>query len=137
MNMARLLVVENDESDLEILRRKLSDAFDLRLARTLAEAKHVIEREPLDAVLLDLGLPDSEKEKTMRACKQICPPIAIVVLSGYSDPELISKTISENASDFLVKGIGDRTGEGLASSIRTAIKSNEAICTLKDMKKTA
>lgn len=135
--MAKLLVVENDEADLEVLRRKLDGKFDLRLATSLLEARQVIEREPIDAVLLDLGLPDSEKDKTMRACKQICPPVAIVVLSGNADPSLINRTISENASDYLVKGIGDATGEALAASIRAAIKNNAAICTLRNMKDAA
>ena len=60
--------------------------------------------------------------------------IAIVVLSGNPNPDLIKRTIEENASDYLVKGVGDLTGEGLAASIRTAIKSNAAICEIKSMK---
>ncbi len=132
-NMAKLLVIEDDDADAEMLRRKLHNSFDLRMAKGLAGAQYVMEHESVDAVLLDLGLPDSEKDQTMRKVKRLCPPVAIIVLSGHSDPELIARTISENASDFLVKGVGDRTGEGLAASIRTAIKSNTAIYTLKSM----
>ncbi len=131
MSMAKLLVIEDSEPELEMLGRKLDE---LRFARTFSEATAVIARETLDAVLLDLGLPDSPKDLTMRECKRICPPIAIVVLSGNPDPEVIKRTISENASEYLVKGIGDSTGEALASSIRTAIKNNAAICELKSLK---
>lgn len=133
MNMARLLIIEDNAIDLAVLERKLSGMFSLTTATTLSEARRVIANEELDAVLLDLGLPDSDRERTMRECKRICPPIAIVVLSGNPDPELIRRTISENASDYLVKGVGDSTGVALANSINTAIKSNTAICELRSM----
>jgi DNA-binding response OmpR family regulator len=56
----RVLVIEDDDSVARVLRLCLSAVgFDVAAVRTGEEALRVAEVEPIDAVVLDLGLPDS------------------------------------------------------------------------------
>lgn len=55
-----MLVIEDDDSVARVLRLCLSAVgFDVAAVRTGEEALRVAEVEPIDAVVLDLGLPDS------------------------------------------------------------------------------
>jgi DNA-binding response OmpR family regulator len=56
----RVLVIEDDDGLARVLRLCLGVVgFDVAAARTGEEALRVAEVEPIDAVVLDLGLPDS------------------------------------------------------------------------------
>lgn len=56
----RVLVIEDDDSVARMLHLCLSVVgFDVAAVRTGEEALHVAEAELIDAVVLDLGLPDS------------------------------------------------------------------------------
>lgn len=55
-----MLVIEDDDSVARVLRLCLSAVgFDVAAVRTGEQALRVAEVEPIDAVVLDLGLPDS------------------------------------------------------------------------------
>jgi DNA-binding response OmpR family regulator len=56
----RVLVIEDDHGVARTLHLCLTAVgFDVAAVRTGEEALHVAQTEPIDAVVLDLGLPDS------------------------------------------------------------------------------
>jgi DNA-binding response OmpR family regulator len=58
---AKILVVEDDESVTRILRLSFRSAgFDTSEVSTGGEALHILKRQPPDAVVLDLQLPDGQ-----------------------------------------------------------------------------
>lgn len=73
-----------------------------------------------DVALLDLGLPDSEGLDTVRQVRQRCPELALVVLTGFDDPEAALEALRQGADDYLVKGRFDE--ELLRRTMRHAME---------------
>lgn len=101
--MKCLLIVEDELNDIRLILPMLSGRFALIIATTLAEAIKQFSMGLAEAVLLDLGLPDSPKEKTVQTFKANFPNAPIVVMSGNSDPKFIEQTILDNASGYIQK----------------------------------
>jgi DNA-binding response OmpR family regulator len=89
----RLLIVEDNPADAELVRERLTEvrgrAFDIRQARTAAEAEYLLLAEAVDAVLLDLDLSDSEGIATVRRIRSVNERVPVVVLSGHVRGQLI------------------------------------------------
>lgn len=105
----RLLMVEDNPGDARLVQFMLSDAggFDVAWVETLADAiKHINENE-VDAVLLDLSLPDSHGMGTVQAVREAGPNLPIVIFTGLDDEEMGLKAVQEGCQDYLVKGQGD------------------------------
>lgn len=95
------------EDDLELgraLQSALQDAgHDIVWIRRGADAKHWVDQEPFDAVLLDLGLPDGngiELLRHFRSCGQTLPILIITARDGLEDR---LQGLDLGADDYLVK----------------------------------
>lgn len=71
-------------------------------AANLAEAR-ALSGSPVDLVLLDLGLPDSEPIPAVAAIKQAFPETPVAVVSAESDPAIVWAAIDAGASGYLHK----------------------------------
>ncbi len=83
----RVLVVEDDELLCDIVRRALAGAgIVAEFTGTAAEALRVLERaERLDAVLLDLGLPDRPGSWLLEHIHGRDRDLPVVVMTGYGE----------------------------------------------------
>ena len=61
--MKTLLVIEDGNEYEEFVRLFLSDAWHLRAAHSLAEARTVLEKEKVDALLVDLRFTRSDEDE--------------------------------------------------------------------------
>ncbi|MDP0497482.1 MAG: response regulator [Verrucomicrobiota bacterium JB024] len=103
----RILLVEDNPADVLILEELLEEVHDFdftvkdvsRMADCLAE----LGRETYDAVLLDLGLPDSQGEQTCLRLKKEFPDVPVLVLTGLEDDEAGTRALRMGAQDFLRK----------------------------------
>ena len=80
-----VLLVEDDASAREALSELLrDDGFAVREAATLAEARAALAGEPVDAVLLDLRLPDGDGAALLEelAVRRGAPPTIVVTAYG-------------------------------------------------------
>ncbi|HEY5239028.1 MAG TPA: response regulator [Rhizomicrobium sp.] len=111
MNMDRtafkLLLVEDNPGDADLTREHLEGLpdcdFEITLVTRLADAIAKLEESPIDAVILDLNLPDSTGLDTLRRLRKIRGAMAIIVLSGVADEILRQDAIREGAQEFLSK----------------------------------
>ncbi len=119
-----VLVVEDNPGDSRLIEIQLADELDMRftvrVAPTLADALSILKTQAVDAVLLDLFLPDSRGIETLKAVRGITDDTPVVVLSGLDDAEVALKAVGQGAQDYLVKGKGD--GEVLRRSILYAME---------------
>src|SRR5260370_19480922 len=80
-----VLVVEDDPADFMSVERALSGrgetAFSLARADSMESGKRMLEARDFDAVVLDLGLPDSEGVDSVVNFNASAPATPIVVLS--------------------------------------------------------
>ena len=95
----------------------------------LAPALERLQHARFDAVLLDLGLPDSEGLSTLVAVAQAVPALPIVVLTGRSDEELSRAALRQGAQDYVIKGETDP--DQLARALRYAIDRKRAIASVE------
>ena len=119
-----VLVVEDNPGDARLvslyLEEQDGDGFVAIVAETLAAALDVLAARPVDAVLLDLSLPDSFGVATLEKLRAAQPFVPVVVLTGNDDHEVALAALRRGAQDFLVKGQGD--GDLVRRSVRYAIE---------------
>ncbi len=104
----KVLLVEDSPSDAEFVRAALAEphgvTFTVTVAPRLADAVAHLQSAGADAVLLDLGLPDSQGLPTLEELFQVCgADTAIVVLTGNDDEALGPQALQLGAQDFLSK----------------------------------
>jgi signal transduction histidine kinase len=81
-----VLVVEDDFAMSELMRRLLEDIAPVVVARTLAQAREQVGRQPFALAILDLGLPDGSGAELMPALHQAQPNLPILVFSEHPLP---------------------------------------------------
>nr|WP_235019634.1 bacterio-opsin activator domain-containing protein [Natrialba sp. INN-245] len=79
-----------------------------------------VQSDPIDLVLLDLNLPDSEGLRTLETVSEQGDETPIVVLTGLRDQQVGVRAIQRGAEDFLVKD--EVTSELLVRTIHHAIE---------------
>ncbi|MEN3950896.1 response regulator [Iodidimonas sp. SYSU 1G8] len=101
----RLLLVEDNPGDADLAAERLAEVPDhqITVVDRLKHAIEVLEQTRIDAVILDLNLPDSSGIETFRQLRRVSENVAIVVYSGDSDPELRLQAMREGALDFVEK----------------------------------
>ncbi len=128
-----VLLVEDDEDDELLIREMLAEApvaFAVEKVSRVAAALDRLGRAPIDVVLADLSLPDSQGIATFRQLYRHPSRAPILVLSGLDDEALALRTVEEGAQDYLVKGHFDSAL--LVRSIRYAMKRAAAELALED-----
>jgi PAS domain S-box-containing protein/putative nucleotidyltransferase with HDIG domain len=123
-----LLLVEDNPGDVRLIREFLSEAkvdkAVLITAGTLSRGMELLDCSAIDAVLLDLGLPDSQGLDTFTTLNTAFKHLPIVVLSSLNDESIALAAVQKGAQDYLVKGQVD--GHVLSHSIRYAIERKQA-----------
>lgn len=120
----RVLLVEDTPTVADLVREHLSQAlqaeFDVECVACLASAVSILERNQVDVVLLDLGLPDSTGLETLASVLKAAPRKPIIVLTGMDDQDLGLDSLKMGAQEYLPKG-------GLSPEllIRTVLRSVE------------
>ena len=61
------------------------DGFRVLEAATVADARHVLETEPVDVVLLDLNLGAERSDALVDELRGRTPPVPVALVTGSSD----------------------------------------------------
>lgn len=120
----RVLVIEDNPGDALLLELTLEETaparYKLLQAGTLAAGTALLASEPVDLVLVDLGLPDSQGLDSCERVVAAAPDVAVVVLTGWDDGGIALAALAAGAQDYLVKGQMD--GPLLARALRYALE---------------
>ncbi|MFN6570442.1 response regulator transcription factor [Dendronalium sp. ChiSLP03b] len=104
----KILLVEDDELFRLGLHVRLQQETGLEI---IAEAEdgetalELIKQNPVDVVLLDVGLPGIGGIEACRQIKQQNPNLPILVLTSHSQKPLITRLIEAGAQGYCLKGI--------------------------------
>src|SRR4051794_37947748 len=105
------LLVEDDDAYAAMLQLELAgeDAVPITIERVanLAHALARISQGGFDAILLDLGLPDSSGLDTFGRVLSASDDVPIVVLTASNDDGLALAAVHAGAQDYLVKSETD------------------------------
>lgn len=122
--MIRVLLVEDNPGDVRFIQELLAEArndwFDLVQVDRLAAGLERLMAGGIDAVLLDLDLPDSKELGTFGAMYGQAPETPIMVLSSLDDEAVAIQAVQKGAQDYLVKG--QVSGDLLSRAIRYAME---------------
>ncbi|MBA3637923.1 MAG: PAS domain S-box protein [Acidobacteriota bacterium] len=104
----RVLLVEDDRDYAAMLVAELDAAVvEVQMVGSVAAARAELSRGQFDAVLLDLGLPDSNGLATFETLHASVPETPMVILTGNTDDGLAALAMQRGAQDYLVKGEAD------------------------------
>jgi diguanylate cyclase (GGDEF)-like protein/PAS domain S-box-containing protein len=105
---SQILIVTNDASDAAELQDALHSARDgpytIVLLRQLSEALKRLSKDDIDAILVDLVLPDSQGIETFDKVFAAAPHVPILTLSTLKDEALAIEAVQRGAQGYLSKG---------------------------------
>lgn len=102
--MAKLLLVEDTARLAESLSRGLrEEGFAVEIAGTAAAAQARIESRDLDAVILDLGLPDLDGVTVLERARAAGLALPILVLTARDAMASRIHALEAGADDYIVK----------------------------------
>ena len=119
----KILLVENDPGSADKIRAALaaagSGAFDVEWVHQLSEGITRVREGGIDAVLLELSLPDSDGIQTFDELFSVAPDVPILVL-GNGNEALAKEAVGRGAQDYLLAGHLD--SYSLPRALRNAIE---------------
>ena len=125
----RVLLVEDDVYDVEVVKRSLSTIhpaiFDVKHVSCFVDAVREIKHQRFHVVILDLGLPDSVGLNGVRRVMELIPKVPVIVLTGLDDEEAAMEALELGAQEFLAKS--DISTKQLIRTIRHAIKRKQVM----------
>jgi len=103
-----VLLVEDNPGDRKLAEEMLSQAamgpFLVIHAERISEALQRLREHHIDAVLLDLELPDSGGMESFARVQRAAPQLPVVILTGLDDEQFALRAVRAGAEDYLVKG---------------------------------
>jgi diguanylate cyclase (GGDEF)-like protein/PAS domain S-box-containing protein len=121
---AKVLLIENDpvaaDEICAALKAASSGSFEVEWVRQLSEGLARLSKRGIDAVLLELCLPDSDGIETFNKLFTAAPDIPILVLGGDANEGLAKLAVARGAQDYLLPGHLD--SYSLPRALRNAIE---------------
>ncbi|UCF06982.1 MAG: response regulator [bacterium] len=99
-----ILVVDDEESILDMLRQYLSDrGFDVTTAGTGAHALNLLEDSAFDVALIDLKLPDISGLDIISRFNARHPNMKCIIMTAFATLESTIEALRLNVSDYIEK----------------------------------
>jgi len=122
-----LLIVEDNPGDQFLIEDYLHEQIldpDIQVAKTFTDAKKIIveNKSSLDAILIDLTLPDIERKTLLEEMHKLANGVPYLILTGYTDSSFAIEALKSGAEDYLIKD--EINAPYLFKSILYAIERN-------------
>jgi len=122
----KILLIEDSPTDAILMAALLQQVaefvFEMDHATELAQGVSRLAESSYDAVLLDLGLPDSVGIETYDQLRALAPEkLPIIIISGNEDRTLLTQALNKGADNYLLKDAFD--GNRVAISVLSAIRN--------------
>lgn len=100
-----LLVVEDDRLLRESLLRAAAGAVDWQVlaANSVGAARQILEAHRIDAVFLDLGLPDGDGLPLIAEFRKANPACEILVITVFAEEKRVIRALEAGASGYILK----------------------------------
>lgn len=102
----RLIIADDHQLLIDGLSAVLNSNADWELLPAVnngRELLHVLEKEQVDLVLLDLNMPQLDGVKALSIIKRNYPSIKVLVLTNYGQPQLQAEIRKAGAEGYLLK----------------------------------
>lgn len=133
MNNSRLIVllIEDNEADARFVKEMLRSEPEIHVYTVdrLASGITYLSSNPVDIILLDLGLPDSQGLNSLTDIVKVAPHLPIIVVTGQEDENIAQGSINLGAQDYVTKPIA--SSQLFVRILRFAYERNRADVALK------
>lgn len=102
--LLKVLLVDDDTTDRQMLRRALGGLYAVEEAESLTVAIEKTRVTQYDCILLDLYLPDSEPSQTVPRFLSENPTAVCITVSGTANEEHVNQAVKQGADSFIAKG---------------------------------
>lgn len=104
---SRILIVEDEPAMVRYLRFGLSrEGFAVQTVMNGRAAREAVERDEVDLVILDLGLPDIDGIELIKLWRASGATIPIIVLSNRRQERQMVEALDLGADDYVTKPFG-------------------------------
>ena len=103
MHRERILIVDDDRLLQNSLTAILRERHQPLVAGSGEEALGLLERTPMDLVLLDVRLPGMDGIATLTSIRARHPEVPVIMMTAYEDTATVIAALRAGAHDYLVK----------------------------------
>ena len=107
--MMKVIIADDEIQIRKGLRMKVDwEEEGFQIAGEASNGKEVLEllgKMDIDLVLTDMRMPIMDGLELAKRCQQEFPNVKVIVLSGYSDFELVRGSMKEGVKDYLLKPV--------------------------------
>lgn len=105
MGKATILIVDDEPINLKLVAQSLKERYTLFVVRSGFEAFAILEKHPVDLILLDINMPQMDGFEVAKKLKDSSKtaPIPIIFLTGDNSQETIVKAFESCAVDYVIK----------------------------------
>lgn len=133
-----ILLVDDEENNLQLLKRTLRGAYNIKTASNGIDALEIIRREgeTISLIVSDQKMPEMEGTEFLKHVNEIQPDIVKILLTGHQDTDIIVASINDcQLYQYILKPFEP---EELKVSIKNGLKKYELSSSkniiLKDLK---
>ena len=117
----RVLVVDDNENILSILRDFLDGTYAVQTAPNATAALACIATNPPDIVLLDVNMPGTDGLTLLASLRRRGVNVPVFIMTGYDSPSVVTKAVENGATQYMVKPVDLRKLDRLiAGALQTA-----------------
>ena len=128
----RVLLVEDDPASLAAIEKCVElEGFAALTARSLREARQVLESEVPALVLLDLKLPDGSGMELLGSADERVGP-EVIIVTGNATVQTAIEALRQGAGDYLTKPVDIQRLRKILSRTRERLEYREEIGELRD-----
>jgi PAS domain S-box-containing protein len=101
----RILHLEDDDMDAELIEATLGAGFDCELRRVVTRAEYLaaLEKGGFDVILADYALPSFSGPAALKEARELRPELPFIFLSGTLGDERAVDTLKAGATDYVLK----------------------------------
>ena len=124
MSEIHVMLVDDEPAFLATLKKRLTHRkFSVVTAQCGEGCLALLEKEPVDVVVLDVKLPDMDGIEVLGEITRRTPHVAVVLLTGHADVATAVGGIEGGAFDYLLKPMAI---DDLVYAIESAYKSKRS-----------
>ena len=125
----RVLHVDDEPELLDVVSTYLereNEALSVEIATSAAAAMDHLRRGPVDCVVSDYRMPDTDGLELLEAVREEHPELPFILYTGEGSETIASEAISRGVTDYLQKGTGTDQYAILANRIENAVERHRA-----------
>jgi CheY-like chemotaxis protein len=125
--MAKILVIDDDAKDRGLIGTVLEErGYEVISAESGRTGLMVCHRQQIDAVVLDLRMPEIDGRSVLQQLRTLHPSLPVVVFSGEGPEEVEQELLNRGATAFLQKAFSlDQLGLALQEVLPPPDRSND------------